>query len=373
MGSRRHLSAQAASRTRRSAALDPRAWVAGQFSGLGERSDAVRASVPRRPHGRIRRRLPHRERAGRIAEPARLLRRTRSSVRLEPRRPVRAVRPVLLVGARRQRLEPPVRDQRDARQPPRGRVAAGGLSGHDHDLRPARGCGRPVALLRQGLRPDEHHRPPRPGRAGFPARSRCHCWRCRAWCVRRGSRRTSSICRSSTAMRRPDGFPRSRTSRLARVNEHPPAKLVAGQTFVRSIVNELMRSPEWSSTAFVLTYDSWGGWYDHVRTAEGRSLRLRFPSAGAPRQPVRQDAARSTTTRSTPRRSCVSSRTTGTSLRSRGETRTRTASRRRSTSRIRHAPPCSSRRARASPTGGDGAYGRRSSGRMEARSCSRLR
>ena len=49
------------------------------------------------------------------------------------------------------------------------------------------------------------------------------------------------------------------------VSEHPPAKLVAGQTFVRSIVNELMRSPEWSSTAFVLTYDSWGGWYDHVR------------------------------------------------------------------------------------------------------------
>jgi phospholipase C len=50
----------------------------------------------------------------------------------------------------------------------------------------------------------------------------------------------------------------------ARLSEHPPSKLVAGQTFVRSIVNELMRSPDWSSTAFVLTYDSWGGWYDHV-------------------------------------------------------------------------------------------------------------
>ena len=49
------------------------------------------------------------------------------------------------------------------------------------------------------------------------------------------------------------------------LNEHPPGKLVAGQTFVRTIVDELMRSPEWSSTAFVLTYDSWGGWYDHVR------------------------------------------------------------------------------------------------------------
>jgi phospholipase C len=49
------------------------------------------------------------------------------------------------------------------------------------------------------------------------------------------------------------------------VSEHPPGPLVAGQTFVRSVVNELMRSPDWKSTAFVLTYDSWGGWYDHVR------------------------------------------------------------------------------------------------------------
>jgi phospholipase C len=48
------------------------------------------------------------------------------------------------------------------------------------------------------------------------------------------------------------------------LSEHPPAKLIAGQTFVRTIVNELMRSPQWKSTAFVLTYDSWGGWYDHV-------------------------------------------------------------------------------------------------------------
>ena len=48
------------------------------------------------------------------------------------------------------------------------------------------------------------------------------------------------------------------------LSEHPPGKLIAGQTFVRTVVNELMRSPEWSSTAFVLTYDSWGGWYDHV-------------------------------------------------------------------------------------------------------------
>jgi phospholipase C len=51
----------------------------------------------------------------------------------------------------------------------------------------------------------------------------------------------------------------------AGLGEHPPNALVGGQTFVRSIVNELMRSPEWKSTAFILAYDSWGGWYDHVR------------------------------------------------------------------------------------------------------------
>jgi phospholipase C len=48
------------------------------------------------------------------------------------------------------------------------------------------------------------------------------------------------------------------------LSEHPPAKLILGQTFIRTIVTELMRSPQWKSTAFVLTYDSWGGWYDHV-------------------------------------------------------------------------------------------------------------
>jgi phospholipase C len=48
------------------------------------------------------------------------------------------------------------------------------------------------------------------------------------------------------------------------LSEHPPEKLIAGQTFLRTIVTELMRSPQWKSTAFVLTYDSWGGWYDHV-------------------------------------------------------------------------------------------------------------
>ena len=47
-------------------------------------------------------------------------------------------------------------------------------------------------------------------------------------------------------------------------SEHPPQHPRSGQTFVRTLINELMRSDFWSSSAFLLTYDDWGGWYDHV-------------------------------------------------------------------------------------------------------------
>jgi phospholipase C len=47
-------------------------------------------------------------------------------------------------------------------------------------------------------------------------------------------------------------------------SEHPPSNLQAGQRLVRSLVTELMRSSAWDSSAFMLTYSNWGGWYDHV-------------------------------------------------------------------------------------------------------------
>lgn len=46
--------------------------------------------------------------------------------------------------------------------------------------------------------------------------------------------------------------------------EHPPGSLDAGQNVVRTLLNGLIRSRYWSSSAFVLTYDTSGGWYDHV-------------------------------------------------------------------------------------------------------------
>jgi phospholipase C len=48
-------------------------------------------------------------------------------------------------------------------------------------------------------------------------------------------------------------------------SEHPPGDLALGQRLVRSMVNGLMASPAWKDSAFLYTYDDWGGWYDHVR------------------------------------------------------------------------------------------------------------
>ncbi len=50
-----------------------------------------------------------------------------------------------------------------------------------------------------------------------------------------------------------------------RVSEHPPGLVTAGQTYVTGVINAIMRSPDWGSTAIFLTWDDWGGFYDHVK------------------------------------------------------------------------------------------------------------
>jgi phospholipase C len=48
-------------------------------------------------------------------------------------------------------------------------------------------------------------------------------------------------------------------------SEHPPGSIQAGERFVRTLINGLMRTDAWKSSAFMWTYDDWGGWYDHVK------------------------------------------------------------------------------------------------------------
>jgi phospholipase C len=47
------------------------------------------------------------------------------------------------------------------------------------------------------------------------------------------------------------------------VSEHPPALVSAGQTYVTGLVNAIMQSPDWNSTAIFVSWDDWGGFYDH--------------------------------------------------------------------------------------------------------------
>jgi phospholipase C len=63
------------------------------------------------------------------------------------------------------------------------------------------------------------------------------------------------------------------------VSEHPPALVSAGETYVTGLINAIMRSPNWSSTAIFLTWDDWGGFYDHVAppTVDQNGYGLRVP------------------------------------------------------------------------------------------------
>jgi phospholipase C len=51
------------------------------------------------------------------------------------------------------------------------------------------------------------------------------------------------------------------------VGEHPGAgePVWKGQAHVTRLINAAMRGPDWERTAIFLTWDDWGGFYDHVR------------------------------------------------------------------------------------------------------------
>jgi phospholipase C len=48
------------------------------------------------------------------------------------------------------------------------------------------------------------------------------------------------------------------------VSEEPPDNVTTCEHAVVSEINAVMASPYWNSTAILLTWDDWGGWYDHV-------------------------------------------------------------------------------------------------------------
>jgi phospholipase C len=47
-------------------------------------------------------------------------------------------------------------------------------------------------------------------------------------------------------------------------DDHPHADIRNGQVFVNEIYNAVVNSPNWPNTVLVITYDEWGGFFDHV-------------------------------------------------------------------------------------------------------------
>jgi len=62
-------------------------------------------------------------------------------------------------------------------------------------------------------------------------------------------------------------------------SEHPPSKITTGQSYVTGLINSIMRSSAWSSTAIFLTWDDWGGFYDHAvpPSVDSQGYGLRVP------------------------------------------------------------------------------------------------
>lgn len=47
-------------------------------------------------------------------------------------------------------------------------------------------------------------------------------------------------------------------------SDHAESNDGSGPSWVASIVNSIGNSPYWANTAIIITWDDWGGWYDHV-------------------------------------------------------------------------------------------------------------
>ena len=62
-------------------------------------------------------------------------------------------------------------------------------------------------------------------------------------------------------------------------SEHPPATVARGQNHVTQVINAIMQSPDWNSTAIFLAWDDWGGFYDHVPPprVDGQGYGIRVP------------------------------------------------------------------------------------------------
>lgn len=62
----------------------------------------------------------------------------------------------------------------------------------------------------------------------------------------------------------------------AQASDHAGVTNGSGPSWVASVVNAIGESPYWDDTVIFVTWDDWGGWYDHVRPTIYNSYELGF-------------------------------------------------------------------------------------------------
>ena len=63
-------------------------------------------------------------------------------------------------------------------------------------------------------------------------------------------------------------------------DDHPHSDLRAGEYFMYQVYRAVTTSPAWSRTVFVINYDEWGGFFDHVAPGTAPDVDPRFELRG---------------------------------------------------------------------------------------------
>ena len=76
------------------------------------------------------------------------------------------------------------------------------------------------------------------------------------------------------------------------LSDHPPESTCFAQNWLTDVVNAVMESDGWEHTAVFLTWDEWGGFYDHVPPPEVDDLGFGFRVPTLADHPVREEGLR---------------------------------------------------------------------------------
>jgi phospholipase C len=63
-------------------------------------------------------------------------------------------------------------------------------------------------------------------------------------------------------------------------DDHPPADIRAGESFLDQVYEAVTTSPAWPRTLMVITFDEWGGFFEHVPPTRGPDVAARYEQRG---------------------------------------------------------------------------------------------